>query len=645
LALAEMPGSPKAADVIVAMLQEPRNAGDRWIPLATTAAAARSDLDFLKAAASASPKAETERALVNAVRVVAGHLARRAPVGDVGVLLTALGKARPPVAEAVLAGLAGGWPAFRPVKLDARCERALVALIPRLSPGGLIQLAALLQRWDQADKAMTLTASLRKGLLARLADERAGDERRLAAARQLVTLGLDKATLDAVLEQITPQATPVLTRGLLEALGDSTSDAVGPALVGRWAQLTPVARPVAMGLLLRRPAWTRALLAGLEQGQIDKTDLSIDQASQLGNHPDPAIAERGRKLLAGGGRLPSPDRQKVLDALLPLAKRHGSAAAGKAVFEKNCAKCHRFGGTGAVVGPDLTGVGVRDRADILIDILDPNRSVEGNYRQYVIETKNGQVLTGLLTGETRTAVELLDSEAKKHVVLREDIDNLISSKKSLMPEGFEKLPAEDLASLLDFLTARDRYFPLPLNKAATITSVRGMFYDRGNEAERLVFPTWGPVTAFGVPFQVIDPRGGTIPNVVLLNGPQGGVSREMPRSASVLCNGPAKAIHLLGGVAGWGYPLGRKGSVSLIVRLHYADGRTEDHPLRNGVQIADYIRVVDVPGSKLAFNLRGQQVRYLAITPKRPDKIERIEFVKGDDATAPLVVAVTVEGP
>jgi putative membrane-bound dehydrogenase-like protein len=643
LALAEMPGSPKAAKAIVALLRESRNAGDRWIALAATAAAARSDLDFLKAAANATPKAETERALTNAVRVVAGHLARRAPAEDVGPLLVALGKAQPPVAEAVLAGLARGWPVSRPVQLDAHTESALMALPVKLSQDGLLQLAALLQRWGQGEKAKGLTASLRKGLFERVADEQAGDQTRLAAVRQLVTLGLDKASLDAVLDQITPQASPGLTHGLLEGLGDSTSDAVGPALVARWAALTPAARPVAMSLLLRRPAWTRALLAGLEQGQIDKTDLSIDQASQLGNHPDPAIAERGRKLLAGGGRLPSPDRQKVLDALLPLAKRHGSAAAGKAVFEKNCAKCHRFGGLGAVVGPDLTGVGVRDRADIFIDILDPNRSVEGNYRQYVIETKNGQVLTGLLTGETRTAVELLDSEAKKHVVLREDIDNLISSKKSLMPEGFEKLPAEDLVSLMDFLTARDRYYPLPLNKAATITSVRGMFYDRGNEAERLVFPAWGPVTACGLPFQVIDPRGGTIPNVVLLNGPQGTVSRDMPRSASVLCNGPAKAIHLLGGVAGWGYPYGRKGSVSMIVRLHYADGKTEDHPLRNGVEIADYIRVVDVPGSKLAFNLRGQQVRYLALTPKRQDKIERIEFLKGDDDTAPLVVAVTVE--
>jgi putative heme-binding domain-containing protein len=334
----------------------------------------------------------------------------------------------------------------------------------------------------------------------------------------------------------------------------------------------------------------------------------------------------------------------VLEALLPLAKRHGDPGKGKQVFEKNCAKCHRFGAVGQTVGPDLTGIAVRDRADILTDILDPNRSVEGNYRQYTVETKNGLFLTGLLTAETRTVVELLDSDAQKHVIQRDDIESLISSPLSLMPEGFEKLPEEELVSLLDFLTAREKYLPLPLGKAATIASVRGMFYNRDSTAERLVFAAWGPHTVFGVPFQLIDPRGGSIPNAILLYGPQGAVSKEMPKSVSVPCNSPAKAIHLLSGVSGWGFPLGTKGSVSMIVRLHYADGQTEDHSLRNGVHFADYIRVVDVPESKLAFRLRGQQLRYLALTPKRNAKIEKIEFVKGPDDTAPLVMAVTVEG-
>ena len=124
------------------------------------------------------------------------------------------------------------------------------------------------------------------------------------------------------------------------------------------------------------------------------------------------------------------------------------------------------------------------------------------------------------------------------------------------------------------------------------------------------------------------------------------VAPKMPKSVSVPCNAPAKAIHLLSGVSGWGYPYGAKKGVVLTVRLHYADGKTEDHPLRNGEHFADYIRVVDVPGSKLAFRFPGgQQVRYLAVYPKREATIRQIECIKGPDASAPIVMAVTVEGP
>jgi hypothetical protein len=170
-----------------------------------------------------------------------------------------------------------------------------------------------------------------------------------------------------------------------------------------------------------------------------------------------------------------------------------------------------------------------------------------------------------------------------------------------------------------------------------------MFYNEDAPAERLIFKDWGTKTFEGVPFQLVDPQGDRVPNAILFYGPQGKLPPKMPKSVTLPCNTPAKAIHFLSGVSGWGYPYSEKGSVSLIVRLHYADGKTEDHPLKNGEHFADYIRRVDVPGSKFAFALRGQQLRYLAVTPERPDVIERIELVKGPDQTAPIVMAVTVE--
>src|SRR5262249_1322162 len=177
------------------------------------------------------------------------------------------------------------------------------------------------------------------------------EETRLAAARDLVSMGTDAGALDTLFEQINPRATPAFTRGLLQALADSTADTVGQALVKSWGELTPSARSAGLSLLLRRPAWTRAVLTGLEKGHIDKNDLSLDQVQLLSHHPDKALAAQAVKLLARGGRLPSPDRQKVLDTFLPLAKLHGDKASGKTVFEKNCAKCHRFGSLGQNIGP------------------------------------------------------------------------------------------------------------------------------------------------------------------------------------------------------------------------------------------------------------------------------------------------------
>ena len=69
----------------------------------------------------------------------------------------------------------------------------------------------------------------------------------------------------------------------------------------------------------------------------------------------------------------------------------------------------------------------------------------------------------------------------------------------------------------------------------------------------------------------------------------------------------------------------------MIVRIKYEDGSTEDHELKNGVHFADVNGGKDVPGSKLAFKLGGQQVRYLTVRPGRRRPIASIELVKGRD--------------
>ena len=86
-----------------------------------------------------------------------------------------------------------------------------------------------------------------------------------------------------------------------------------------------------------------------------------------------------------------------------------------------------------------------------MEILDPNRSVEANYRLWTVTTKDGQTFSGRLEAETQTTVEVLDTTAQKHIVQRKDIASLEASQLSIMPAGFESLPADDLKGLLEYL--------------------------------------------------------------------------------------------------------------------------------------------------------------------------------------------------
>jgi hypothetical protein len=174
-------------------------------------------------------------------------------------------------------------------------------------------------------------------------------------------------------------------------------------------------------------------------------------------------------------------------------------------------------------------------------------------------------------------------------------------------------------------------------------STKGLFHDGDNGPDRIVFLDWTPKMVGEVPFQLIDPQGKRVPNIVLLNGPRGTLPPSMPKSVSVPCNTAVSKIHLLSGISGWGFPAHQDKSVSMTMRLHLADGSTEDHPLVNAVHFADYIRRVDVPGSEFAMMAGGQQLRLITIEPKSDQPIETIDLVKGDDPTAPIVVAITIE--
>ncbi|APZ93378.1 PVC-type heme-binding CxxCH protein [Fuerstiella marisgermanici] len=640
LALADMPAST-VAGAFVGELASAET--DQVLIDALTSAAAAHAVSYLQQITSQQGKPSD--AVLRITRRVTEHLARAKPDADsLQRIVANLAGADPALSTPILDGLTGGLPADYEKKSSESLDAAFVKTFENgdsTLKGKLLRLAsrtgttALDQYADEIVKSLVKT----------IKDSDATADKRGAAARDLVGFrSTDKNAVATIINQLTPQTPPNAVEQMLEAVPLSESDDAGEVIIKALPSMTPKTKSTALSVVLGKPVWARSLLAAVEAKEFDLNELSLEQKQSLRSFPDRSLRARAEKLLAMGGGLPDADRDKVLQSLMHVTEKTGNVDAGREVFKKICAACHQHGEMGKKIGPNLTGMGVHPKHELLTHIIDPSRSVEGNFRLYSVLTLDGKVINGMLAGETRTSITIVDSQAKEISVAREDIEELIASRKSVMPEGVEKqITEQGLTDLLEFLTAGGQYIPLPLDKVATAISTKGLFHDGDNSPDRMVFPDWGPKLFKGVPFALTNPQGKSKPNIILLHGPNGSLPPQMPKSVSMPCGTSAAAIHLLSGVGGWNHPYNSEKTVSMIVRLTYDDGTTEDHELRNAVHFADYIRQVDVPMSEFAFRLGRQQLRYLSVKPKRADKIQTIEFVKGEDSSAPIVMAVTVE--
>jgi putative membrane-bound dehydrogenase-like protein len=140
--------------------------------------------------------------------------------------------------------------------------------------------------------------------------------------------------------------------------------------------------------------------------------------------------------------------------------RSGSVERGRKLFldaeKTQCLKCHRLLGQGEQVGPELTGIGGRfSRIHIIESILEPSRTVGPGFQTVEIGLRDGRELSGILIGEKDGAVTLADSQGKKHVFARSQVDAQRTQSLSAMPEGLEKvLTTENFIDLIAFLVSQ-----------------------------------------------------------------------------------------------------------------------------------------------------------------------------------------------
>ena len=426
--------------------QNPRTTSDPWLKDAAIAAAARHDHAFLTSCLVAAPSSP---GAIEVMRAVARHHAATEP--NALKLTLAAAAAPASVSAAILEGINAGWPSQRIPQIsadEATRLRAAVAKVPDAGKVALMQLATL---WGRADLVADQIPGVSGRLVQALSRADATDAERIDAARRLMAIADSKDSVVAILGQIGTLSPPPLANGLIGTLGVSRIPETATAILARWPELSPASRRTATALLLRRKWWADALLGAVGAGALAAGDIGRDHWSQLVGHSDQGVAAKARSLQKAGPAKSSAAMQTLITQLQPVVLKAGKADHGREVFEKNCIACHAMGGKGGRIGPELTGIGARPKAEILTEILDPNRSVEANYKLWTVTQKDGESLSGRLDAETVTSVEILDTTGAKHVIQRSAIAKLESSGQSIMPGGFEQLPPQDLTDLLEFL--------------------------------------------------------------------------------------------------------------------------------------------------------------------------------------------------
>ncbi|WP_158633427.1 PVC-type heme-binding CxxCH protein [Tautonia sociabilis] len=310
-------------------------------------------------------------------------------------------------------------------------------------------------RWVEADADPGLRAlSARLSPFFEAAREIAGDEERDEEARAAAVrllgrepggAGRDSGVLAQLLR---PQEASSVQREAVAAISRLGDDRVPALLLDGWRGHGPALRLAILDTLLTRDSWRDALLDAIEGGKVPASEVGPSHRERLLGSRDAPARDRAAALFGKTGG----ERAEVVARLRSALALGGDPKAGRAVFSKSCAPCHRLEGEGFDVGPDLASLSDRSPEALLVAILDPNRAVEAKYASYTAATVDGRVVTGLIAEETSNAVALLRQGGERDVLLRSEIEEIAGSGKSLMPEGLEQdISAQELAHLIAFL--------------------------------------------------------------------------------------------------------------------------------------------------------------------------------------------------
>jgi putative membrane-bound dehydrogenase-like protein len=293
------------------------------------------------------------------------------------------------------------------------------------------------------------------------ATEKAATEVKLAAA---LVLASHPATMEKGISHVASFLSPIHEPGIqhqaLEALGKQVSPKIPALVIEAWNQLAPDSKSRALDTLLSREPWTIALLEAITQGTFPMADLDAARRVRLEGSRSPKIKELVAKVLKPQGK---GTRAEVVEKFRPALALKGNAENGKMVFAQLCLACHKTNNQGGEVGPDLRSVAGHPPEKLLASILDPSADIQPGFAAYECVLTSGEQLQGFIASETATSLNFRLVSGINRVISRQDIHELRSLVKSLMPEGLEAgLTHQRCADLIAYL--QNQSPPIPNEK-------------------------------------------------------------------------------------------------------------------------------------------------------------------------------------
>lgn len=147
-----------------------------------------------------------------------------------------------------------------------------------------------------------------------------------------------------------------------------------------------------------------------------------------------------------------------------LGRANNEPAAGDAnrgariVREKGgCFACHILNGEGGLSGPSLTGIGERRSPSYFrAKLLDPTRDLPADFVQVRLATRDGKRVAGIRMNEDTWSIQVRDLNGGLHSFWKEDLAELSSERRTLMPSYEGRLSQDEVRDVAAFLGAQRR---------------------------------------------------------------------------------------------------------------------------------------------------------------------------------------------